>query len=103
MMRAKVPPAGEKLAKVLDRCKMFHVERRNRMWIFFQSASIVLRGSERVGGKAGIAVPLGCSTWNVAIGCRYSYIDLRCLWGEMLVGDGYLTDMFHVEQLLVEF
>jgi len=23
--------------------------------------------------------------------------------GEMLVGDGYLTDMFHAEQLLVEF
>src|SRR5260370_2236959 len=30
MMRAKVPPAGEKLAKVLDRSKMFHVEHRFR-------------------------------------------------------------------------
>jgi hypothetical protein len=26
MMRAKVSPVGEKLAKDLSRCKMFHVE-----------------------------------------------------------------------------
>src|SRR6266851_8407733 len=57
MMRAKVPPAGEKLAKDLDRCKMFHVERRERIWILFDR----LKSQEH-------PARLGCSTWNIAIG-----------------------------------
>src|SRR6266852_1820820 len=88
MMRANVPPAGEKLAKDLDRCKMFHVERRNRMWIFFQSASIVLRGSERVGGKSEMVVPLGCSTWNIAPDEDIPISTYGGYGREMLAGDG---------------
>src|SRR6266851_2107840 len=94
MMRAKVPPAGEKLAKDLDRCKMFHVERRERIWILFdrlksqsiqrdwdvprgtllsgvnvlQIASGLSKGGCVGGDKsesAGLAVsPRACSTWN---------------------------------------
>src|SRR5229473_8330537 len=107
MMRAKVRLRSEKLAKVLDRCKMFHVERRNRMWIFFQSASIVLRGSERVVGKSEMVVPLGCSTWNIAIGRGCLSNRARAVEGGKCVGGDSQhwlphTGVFHVEQLLVE-